>query len=45
MESLILQGSADLQGYGNGAANSIYGNSGNNTLNGDLGADTMIGGG
>jgi Ca2+-binding RTX toxin-like protein len=43
VENLVLQGSADLQGYGNGAANSIYGNAGNNILNGDLGADIMIG--
>src|SRR5262249_37517488 len=44
VENLVLQGSADLQGYGNGAANSIYGNAGNNNLNGDLGADVMTGG-
>jgi trimeric autotransporter adhesin len=44
VENLILQGSADLQGYGNGQANTLYGNSGNNLLDGDAGADVMIGG-
>jgi Ca2+-binding RTX toxin-like protein len=44
VENLILQGSADLQGYGNAAANVIYGNTGNNILNGNAGADLMVGG-
>jgi VCBS repeat-containing protein len=44
VETLVLQGSADLQGYGNGLNNSIYGNSGNNLLNGGSGADLMVGG-
>jgi Ca2+-binding RTX toxin-like protein len=44
VENLILQGSADLQGYGNNLANALYGNSGNNILDGGGGADTMIGG-
>ena len=44
VETLVLQGGADLQGYGNGASNAIYGNSGNNLLDGGLGVDTMIGG-
>jgi Ca2+-binding RTX toxin-like protein len=44
VENLILQGSADLQGYGNSLNNSIYGNTGNNILNGDAGADAMFGG-
>jgi Ca2+-binding RTX toxin-like protein len=44
VETLVLQGSADLQGYGNGQANTLYGNSGSNILDGDAGADTMIGG-
>ena len=44
VEHLILQGSADLQGYGNGLSNALYGNSGNNILNGDAGADMMVGG-
>ena len=44
VETLVLQGSADLQGYGNGLANSLFGNSGNNLLDGGAGADTMAGG-
>jgi Ca2+-binding RTX toxin-like protein len=44
VEVLVLQGGADLQGYGNGLANSVYGNSGNNLLNGGVGADIMVGG-
>jgi hypothetical protein len=44
VETLVLQGSADLQGYGNSQANTLYGNIGNNLLDGDAGADTMIGG-
>ena len=42
VENLILQGSANLQGYGNSLNNSIYGNTGNNILNGDAGADAMF---
>ena len=44
VETLVLQGSADLQGYGNSLVNAIYGNSGNNLLDGDAGADVMLGG-
>src|SRR5262249_46157171 len=44
VENLVLQGNADLQGYGNELANSITGNSGGNLLNGGTGADTMAGG-
>ena len=44
VENLILLGSADLQGFGNGAANVIYGNTGNNILNGGAGVDLMVGG-
>jgi microcystin-dependent protein len=44
VETLVLQGSADLQGYGNDLANALYGNSGNNILNGQTGADIMFGG-
>ena len=44
VETLVLQGSADLQGYGNSDANKIYGNTGSNLLNGEGGADTMLGG-
>ena len=40
----MLQGSADLQGYGNDLANALFGNSGNNLLDGGAGADTMTGG-
>jgi Ca2+-binding RTX toxin-like protein/type III secretion system FlhB-like substrate exporter len=44
VETLVLQGTADLQGYGNNQANTLYGNTGNNLLNGGGGADTMLGG-
>jgi aryl-phospho-beta-D-glucosidase BglC (GH1 family) len=44
VEALVLQGSADLQGYGNNLGNLVYGNSGNNLLDGAGGADGMIGG-
>src|SRR5262245_32149265 len=44
VETLTLQGSADLQGYGNSLDNTIYGNTGNNLLNGNAGADIMVGG-
>jgi Ca2+-binding RTX toxin-like protein len=44
VDNLILQGSADLQGYGNNLVNALYGNSGNNILNGNGGADVMLGG-
>ena len=44
VESLVMQGNTDLQGYGNSDANTLYGNTGNNLLNGGAGADTMIGG-
>jgi Ca2+-binding RTX toxin-like protein len=44
VENLVLQGSADLQGYGNDLGNVLVGNTGNNILNGGTGADVMIGG-
>ncbi len=45
VEKLLLQGgTANLNGTGNGLANSLTGNAGNNLLDGGLGADTMIGG-
>ena len=43
VENLILQGSADLQGYGNSQSNVIYGNSGNNLIDGGGGVDLMVG--
>ena len=43
-EYLVLQGSADLQGYGNSLGNAIYGNTGGNLLDGGAGADAMTGG-
>ena len=44
VENLVLQGGADLQGYGNGLANAIFGNTGNNLIDGGAGADAMSGG-
>ena len=44
VETLILQGSADLQGYGNSLVNTLYGNAGSNLLSGGVGADLMVGG-
>ncbi len=44
VETLVLQGSGDLQGYGNSQANALHGNTGNNLLNGGAGADIMVGG-
>jgi Ca2+-binding RTX toxin-like protein len=44
VDHMILQGSADLQGYGNGLGNLIYGNAGSNILDGGTGADGMLGG-
>ena len=43
-DDLILTGTADINGTGNGRNNTITGNSGANVLNGMSGADTMIGG-
>jgi Ca2+-binding RTX toxin-like protein len=44
LENLILTGSANSNGTGNGLDNVITGNSGNNTLDGRAGSDTLIGG-
>ena len=44
IETLVMQGGADLQGFGNTLANSIFGNAGNNLIDGGAGADTMVGG-
>ena len=43
VETLVLQGSANLDGTGNALANSLFGNSGNNTLDGQGGADVLTG--
>ena len=44
VENLILTGSADISGSGNGLGNMLVGNSGNNVLDGGIGADAMRGG-
>ncbi|MFM7783027.1 MAG: calcium-binding protein, partial [Gammaproteobacteria bacterium] len=44
LENLVLSGSANLSGGGNGLRNDITGNTGNNRLNGGAGADTLRGG-
>src|SRR5262249_44715215 len=44
VETLVLQGTADLQGYGNALPNTLYGNAGNNLLDGRGAADVMRGG-
>jgi Ca2+-binding RTX toxin-like protein len=44
VEQLVLLGSGNLNGTGNGLANVLTGNSGNNVLDGKGGADRMIGG-
>src|SRR5262245_37467353 len=41
VETHVLQGMADLQGYDNRLTNALYGNGGNNLLNGNGGADGM----
>ena len=44
VKNLVLQGNADLQGFGNNLANAIFGNTGNNLIDGGIGADVMTGG-
>jgi len=44
VETLTLTGSADINGTGNGAANTLVGNDGANTLNGGAGDDVISGG-
>jgi trimeric autotransporter adhesin len=44
VENLVLTGLGNLNGTGNGLANTITGTAGNNILNGAGGADTLIGG-
>src|SRR5262249_13786871 len=44
IESVILDGTGNINAAGNNAANALVGNSGNNMLDGKGGADVMIGG-
>ena len=44
LEYLVLQGTADLQGYGNEQSNAISGNGGSNVINGGGGPDMLTGG-
>ncbi|WP_080603238.1 bluetail domain-containing putative surface protein, partial [Microcystis aeruginosa] len=44
VENLLLTGTGNLNGTGNGLNNQITGNSGNNNLNGAAGIDTLTGG-
>jgi Ca2+-binding RTX toxin-like protein len=44
LESLILTGTAALNGSGNGLANTLTGNVAGNRLDGGAGADTLVGG-
>ena len=44
VQTLVLTGSANINGFGNEQASSITGNSGNNLLEGNIGNDTLSGG-
>ncbi|MCB1494630.1 MAG: calcium-binding protein [Bauldia sp.] len=44
LEKLVLTGSADINGTGNGLANTLVGNAGRNTLDGGDGDDILSGG-
>lgn len=43
VETLILTGTGNINGFGNGADNFMMGNSANNSLDGSIGADTLRG--
>ena len=44
LEALVMLGTGDLSGTGNGLANTLTGNAGANRLDGGAGADTLLGG-
>ena len=44
VENLILTGTGNINGTGNGDANALTGNSGGNILDGGAGADILAGG-
>jgi Ca2+-binding RTX toxin-like protein len=44
LENLVLVGTANLSGTGNGLANKLTGNAGANTLSGGAGKDLLVGG-
>jgi Ca2+-binding RTX toxin-like protein len=44
VETLVLTGTGNINGTGNGDTNTLFGNDGNNTLDGGGGSDSMRGG-